>query len=155
MRVSMVLPSPTARTLTIICSNTIPWLVCIPSQNWELGSGQTPDLRQHRSCGGRQKGFRFTHNQRQSEADAFAVRSRWKVLGYINECGHIPAELDWLLGEFYDNSKLYLICSVNGVLYALDSGRCLGGRCQGKVLAALAVDEADGQLFLVHESVHG
>ena len=94
------------------------------------------------------KGFRFTVTRQQREVDAFVVRFRGQVFGYLNECGHLPAQLDWLPGEFFDESKLYLICSVHGALYAPDSGRCLGGRCQGKGLTALAVDEVDGQVFL-------
>jgi len=94
------------------------------------------------------KGFRFTVTRQQREVDAFVVRFRGQVFGYLNECGHLPAQLDWLPGEFFDESKLYLICSVHGALYAPDSGRCLGGRCQGKGLTALTVDEVDGQVFL-------
>jgi hypothetical protein len=66
----------------------------------------------------------------------------------LNECGHVPAELDWLPGEFFDDSKLYLICSIHGALYAPDTGRCLGGRCQGRGLKPLAMHEIDGQIFL-------
>ena len=94
------------------------------------------------------KGFRFTVTRQQREVDAFVVRFRGQVFGYLNECGHLPAQLDWLPGEFFDESKLYLICSVHGALYAPDSGRCLGGRCQGKGLTALAGDGVDGQVFL-------
>jgi len=100
-------------------------------------------------------GFRFRVSYAGREAAAFAVRFRGKVFAYLDECGHIPAQLDWLPGEFFDDSKLYLICSVHGALYAPDSGRRLGGRCQGKGLEVLAVDEADGQVFLVQEYVHG
>lgn len=101
------------------------------------------------------QGFRFRVTHRQRESDAFVVRFRGRVFGYLNECGHVPAQLDWLPGEFFDDSKLYLVCSVHGALYAPDSGRCLGGRCQGKGLTALAVDEVDGQVFLLQEIVHG
>ena len=101
------------------------------------------------------KGFRFPVVHQQRAVDAFVIRFRGRVFGYINECGHLPAQLDWLPGEFFDNSKLYLICSVHGALYAPDSGRCLGGRCQGKGLVALAIDEVDGQVFLRQEIVNG
>jgi nitrite reductase/ring-hydroxylating ferredoxin subunit len=101
------------------------------------------------------RGFRFKVMRREREVEAFVVRFRGQVFGYLNECGHVPAQLDWLPGEFFDDSKLYLICSVHGALYAPDSGRCLGGRCQGKGLAALEVGEADGQVFLMQEDTHG
>lgn len=101
------------------------------------------------------RGYRFTVTYGQRESDAFVVRFHGRVFGYLNECGHVPAQLDWLPGEFFDNSKLYLVCSVHGALYAPDSGRCLGGRCQGKGLTTLAVDEVDGQVYLLQEIVHG
>ena len=101
------------------------------------------------------QGFRFTVARYGREVPAFAIRFNGQVFGYLNECGHVPTQLDWLPGEFFDDSKLYLICSVHGALYAPDSGRCLGGRCQGKGLTVLAVDEVDGQVFLLQEIVHG
>ena len=89
-------------------------------------------------------------------ADAFVIRFQGEVRCYLNECGHVPAQLDWLPGKFFDQSKLYLICSVHGALYAPETGRCLGGRCNGKGLKALAVDEAHGVVFLANETVvHG
>jgi nitrite reductase/ring-hydroxylating ferredoxin subunit len=44
-----------------------------------------------------------------------------------------------------------LICATHGALYAPDSGRCLGGRCNGKGLEAVAVVEHDGQVLLIEE----
>lgn len=101
------------------------------------------------------KGVRFTLSYRQREAAAFAIRFRGQVRCYLNECGHVPAQLDWQPGEFFDDSKLYLICSVHGALYAPESGRCLGGRCQGKGLVALPVIEENGQVFLKQEAGNG
>ena len=101
------------------------------------------------------KGFRFTVTRYGREVSAFAVRFRGRVYGYLNECGHVPAELDWLPGEFFDDSKLYLICSIHGALYAPDTGRCLGGRCQGRGLKPLAMREIDGQIFLEQDDKHG
>ena len=101
------------------------------------------------------KGVRFTVNWRQREAAAFAIRFHGRVFAYLNECGHVPAQLDWQPGEFFDDSKLYLICSVHGALYAPESGQCLGGRCHGKGLVALPVDEMNGQVFLKKEVENG
>lgn len=82
---------------------------------------------------------------------AFAVRFQGKVHAYLNRCGHIPVELDWQAGEFFDYSGLYLICGTHGALYAPETGRCMGGRCNGKGLQALEVTEHDGQVFLIEE----
>lgn len=86
---------------------------------------------------------------------AFVIRFNGRAHAYLNECGHVPAELDWIPGEFFDDSKLYLICSIHGALYAPESGRCLGGRCQGKGLKPLKIAEIDGQIFLEQEDNHG
>lgn len=94
------------------------------------------------------QGFRFTVRRHGRELPAFAIRFRGEVYAYLNECGHIPAELDWLPGEFFDDSKLYLICSIHGALYAPDTGQCLGGPCRGKGLKRLGVSEIDGLIYL-------
>ncbi len=79
---------------------------------------------------------------------AFAVRYNGKVHAYLNRCAHVPVQLDWQHGEFFDHSRLYLICATHGALYAPDSGRCMGGRCSGKGLQPLGVVERDGLVYL-------
>ncbi len=101
------------------------------------------------------KGVRFSVIRHGHERPAFVIRYKGAVYAYQNECGHVPVELDWSPGEFFDDSKLYLICSIHGALYAPVSGRCLGGRCQGKGLKPLRVKEIDGQIFLEQENDHG
>ncbi len=93
-------------------------------------------------------GFCFSVRRYDRDVPAFAVRFKGQVFGYLNECGHVPARLDWLPGEFFDQSKVYLICSIHGALYAPDSGRCLSGRCQGKGLKPLRLHEIKQQIFL-------
>ena len=101
------------------------------------------------------KGVRFTVDRNDRSVPAFAVRYRGKVYAYINECAHVPVELDWQHGEFFDHSKLYLICAVHGALYAPDTGRCLGGRCQGRGLKPLPVCEVGENIFLLLDKSNG
>lgn len=96
-------------------------------------------------------GVRFVVEREGRPVPAFVIRFHGQVHAYLNECGHVPAELDWMPGEFFDHSKLYLICSIHGALYAPDSGRCLGGRCQGKGLQPVMVREVDGMIWLESE----
>lgn len=84
-------------------------------------------------------------------APAFAIRFRGQVHAYLNRCAHVPVEMDWQPGEFFDFSGLYLICATHGALYAPESGRCVGGRCNRKGLQALKVVERDGQVYLIEE----
>ncbi len=120
----------------------------------------TPDLTQRRVCasaavieGG--PGLRFTLERRGVSEPAFIVRFRGQVHAYLNRCGHVPVELDWQQGEFFDSSGLYLICATHGALYAPDSGRCLGGRCNGKGLIKVSVTEHDGWVVLIEEGGQG
>ena len=100
-------------------------------------------------------GQRFTVTRRGIEEAAFVVRFRGGVHAFLNRCGHVPVELDWQQGEFFDSSGLYLICATHGALYAPDSGRCLGGRCNGKGLDPVSVAEHDGWVVLTEEGGQG
>ncbi len=92
-------------------------------------------------------GVRFTVSRHGKNEPAFAVRYRGRAFAYLNRCGHVPIELDWQQGEFFDDSKLYLICSTHGALYAPESGRCQSGRCNGNGLIPLCVEERDGAVY--------
>ncbi len=77
---------------------------------------------------------------------AFAVRHHGRVFAYLNRCAHVPVELDWLPGKFFDDSGLYLICATHGATYEPASGRCVGGPCRGASLIALRCEEHDGRV---------
>lgn len=94
-------------------------------------------------------GVRFEVQWRGAVEPAFAIRYQGRVHAYLNRCGHVPIEIDWQPGRFFDHSGLYLVCATHGALYAPESGACLGGRCDGKGLRALAVREADGCVYLI------
>jgi len=93
-------------------------------------------------------GQRFEVQEHGKTVPAFVIRHRGRVHAYLNRCGHVPVELDCKPGEFFDPARVYLICAVHGALYDPASGACLGGRCQGRGLTPLAVEERDGQIFL-------
>ena len=101
------------------------------------------------------RGVRFKVLWHGEETPAFVIRYQGVVHAYLNRCSHVPAELDWQPGEFFDYSKLYLVCSIHGALYAPESGRCLGGRCQGIGLKPLRVDEREGFVYLLSENHNG
>lgn len=96
-------------------------------------------------------GVRFELQWHDENSPAFAVRYGGKAYAYLNRCGHVPVQLDWQPGEFFDLSKLYLICATHGALYAPDNGRCVSGRCNGRGLQALPVSEHDGAVYLLNE----
>lgn len=99
----------------------------------------------------RGKGVRFTLEYQGATRPAFAIRYEGRVYAYLNSCAHVLVELDWLEGEFFDHSKLYLICATHGATYEPDSGYCVLGPCRGKSLVALPVAERGGAVLLVTE----
>jgi len=95
------------------------------------------------------RGVRFEVEHYGRSAPAFAVRHRGRVHGYLNRCSHVPMELDWIEGQFFDLEGRDLICSTHGAVYAAASGGCLGGPCNGTALVKLELEERDGKIYFV------
>ena len=75
------------------------------------------------------------------------MRYDGQIYAYLNRCAHMPMELDWKPGRFFDGEGLLLVCSTHGAIYAPDTGVCLGGPCAG-ALARLEVEERNGRVYL-------
>lgn len=95
------------------------------------------------------RGVRFTLERHGATAAAFVVRYDGRVHAYLNRCAHIPIELDWLEGEFFDKFGLYLVCSTHGATYDPTTGHCIMGPCKGQHLISLKVAERDGNVYLM------
>ncbi len=93
------------------------------------------------------KGVRFPVTAGGDDSTGFVVRHDNIVYGYLNRCAHVPIELDWNEGEFFESSRLYLMCSTHGALYIPETGRCVGGPCHGGRLRPISVFEKDDQVY--------
>ena len=80
-------------------------------------------------------------------ARAFALRFGGRVVAYMNRCAHVPTEMDWRPGEFLDDERLYIVCSMHGAVYEPTNGRCIAGPCTGQRLMAVPVLERGGQVY--------
>lgn len=94
-------------------------------------------------------GVRFTLERAGETVPAFVVRFDGIARGYINRCAHVPVELDWLEGQFFDSSGLYLICSTHGATYHPETGQCVYGPCKGLRLTPVTVQESDGKVYCI------
>jgi nitrite reductase/ring-hydroxylating ferredoxin subunit len=92
-------------------------------------------------------GVRFPVKAFGADATGFVVRHMGTVYAYLNRCAHVPIELDWAKGEFFESSKLYLMCSTHGAIYVPETGACAGGPCRGGKLRPITVREADDRIY--------
>jgi nitrite reductase/ring-hydroxylating ferredoxin subunit len=82
------------------------------------------------------------------QATGFVIRFCGQVHGYVNRCPHAGTELDWQPGEFFEEAKLYLVCSTHGALFEPSTGYCVAGPCRGASLERLPMREQDGRVIL-------
>ena len=87
-------------------------------------------------------------------ASGFVIRYEGKAHAYVNQCAHVPVELDWNEGQFFTVSKDYLICATHGAHYAPESGYCVFGPCQGKSLQSLLVTELNQHIIIHIDQLH-
>ncbi|MBN3725862.1 Rieske (2Fe-2S) protein [Burkholderia sp. Ac-20379] len=88
-------------------------------------------------------GIRVPATLRGEAVVVFFVRYDGRAYGYLNRCAHVPMELDWNEGQFFESSGLYLMCATHGAIYTPETGKCVGGPCRGARLRAVEVDERD------------
>ena len=98
------------------------------------------------------KGIKFTTAYQGEHLPAFIIRFKNRAHAYLNQCAHLNMPLDWLEGEFFDDSGLYLICASHGALYAPETGACVAGPCRGKCLTKLDVCEREQKIYVTLES---
>ncbi|QYF91969.1 Rieske 2Fe-2S domain-containing protein [Massilia sp. PAMC28688] len=95
------------------------------------------------------KGVRFPVLAFGDKATGFVVRYDGKPYAYLNRCAHVPIELDWAEGEFFESSGLYIMCATHGAIYVPESGYCAGGPCKGARLRSIAVTEHEGGIYWI------
>ena len=93
------------------------------------------------------RGVRFEIEMKGRQIAAFVVRHHGRVVGYLNRCGHLPTELDWNAGDFFDSAGRDLLCATHGARYDAATGRCLGGPCDGVPLVPVRIEERDGKVY--------
>lgn len=93
-------------------------------------------------------GVRFALPELGERVTGFAVRYDGKVYGFVNQCAHIPVELDWYEGDFFNMNRDALICSTHGAQYEPTTGYCFLGPCRGRNLVPLNMIERDNQVLL-------
>lgn len=117
-----------------------------------LDRNAAPAAVPQRLCGSdalveRGKAVRFAVLHFKSPATAFAVRFDGRAVAYLNRCVHVPTELDWQPGEFFDRDGESIVCSLHGAGYDPGTGRCRFGPCGRGALTRLDVRESGGEVY--------
>ena len=94
------------------------------------------------------KGVRFELPEFGEHVRAFAVRFNGVAYAYVNQCAHLPVQLDWNEGDFFTREQDYLICATHGAQYESHTGHCVLGPCQGKRLRPLVVNEQNSVISI-------
>ncbi len=94
------------------------------------------------------QGVRFEVMLGGKSTPAFVVRYGGLPRAFINQCAHLPRELDWTPGHFFDESKTLLVCSLHGALYYPDSGKCYLGPCHSGGLLSLACRDSGSHVVI-------
>jgi len=77
---------------------------------------------------------------------AIAVRYNTVAVAYLNRCAHLPAEMDWQPGQFWDMDKRFIVCAMHGALYDPPRGLCVMGPCRGAHLTSIPLSESEGRV---------
>lgn len=96
----------------------------------------------------RTSGVRFDLPELGRYVTGFVVRFDGKAYAYVNQCAHMPVELDWNQGDFFDLSRNYLICATHGAHYLPDNGYCVMGPCKGRNLQPIPAHERDNKIYI-------
>lgn len=73
---------------------------------------------------------------------AFAIRYQGRAHAYLNRCTHVPMEMDYQEGRFFDDTGHWLLCATHGAAYRPDSGACAGGPCRGGLVKIALTEDA-------------
>ena len=97
------------------------------------------------------KAISFEIQRRGAIMPAFAIEFEQNVHAYVNVCPHRGTSLDWLPGEVFDETGLYLICATHGALFEPDTGLCVAGPCQGATLTKIPLTIDAPFVVLTHD----
>ena len=71
--------------------------------------------------------------------NGFVICFNGRVLAYRNQCPHTGVQMDWVMGEFFDEDGQYLICATHGAMFDPEDGKCVNGPCVNQRLISIPV----------------
>ena len=75
----------------------------------------------------------------------FAIRFEGQVYAYLNQCAHVPMEMDYQPNHFCDITGRWVMCATHGAMYRPQTGACQAGPCRGGLIK-IALTELEGSV---------
>ncbi len=82
----------------------------------------------------------------------FAVRRGDVVYVYVNSCPHIGVPLDWAPDDFLTRDGAAIVCATHGALFAIETGLCIQGPCEGDRLERVPAVIEDGWILVPEDA---
>ncbi|PPK70038.1 nitrite reductase/ring-hydroxylating ferredoxin subunit [Methylobacter tundripaludum] len=73
------------------------------------------------------------------------------VYAYVNHCMHMHRPLNCEQDAIFDETGLYLRCSMHGFIFDPKTGECQSPVCLGQRLQSLRLKEIDGVLYFAEK----
>ena len=80
--------------------------------------------------------------------EMFVVRRGDDVFGYLNNCPHTGAPLDWSPDDFLDANGAFIQCAMHGALFKIENGYCVLGPCAGQNLTRVSLRVREGLVIV-------
>ena len=84
-----------------------------------------------------------------SACSVLITRTGAAIAAFHNRCPHAGYPLQRADGRVLVQEGRYIVCGAHGASYALDSGACAGGPCNGEALTRIAVEVRDGEILTI------
>lgn len=82
-----------------------------------------------------------------NNAAVIITRTAGAIAAFHNVCPHAGYPLQRADGRILVQEGSYMVCGGHGASFALDTGACAGGPCNGEGLTRVAIVVRDGAVF--------
>ena len=78
----------------------------------------------------------------------FVVKKNGACYAYRNICPHAGAPLNWGVDKFLSYDNEFLVCSLHGATFNIETGYCFAGPGKGLSLEAVPFEIVDGKVII-------
>ena len=78
----------------------------------------------------------------------FIYRFNDEVHAFLNQCVHMPRNLNCESPTIFDQDKKYLRCSMHGIVYDPENGQSVSTMCNGESLQALRLYLSNNTIYI-------